>query len=151
MGHSFRGLLSGYRLYNSKGDPECSLQSSDLERRMESQSLPKVDIFIWTIAHNGILTSENIRKKGWEGPSRCPFCKSHEESANHLLLNCSYANEVWNLAISPWSNVVVLPPDLHSLLCNWESLFPFPVRNKALLKFSWLILPKFILWKLWLD
>jgi hypothetical protein len=42
-------------------------------------------------------------------------------------------------------------PDVISLLLQWDSLYPFTVkrRNQALL--IWGMLPKFILWNLWLE
>jgi hypothetical protein len=36
--------------------------------------VPKIDMFIWTLAHIGVLSGKNLRRKGWEGPSRCPLC-----------------------------------------------------------------------------
>jgi len=38
------------------------------------KSIPKIDMFVWTLAHKSILTGENLRRRGWEGPSRCPLC-----------------------------------------------------------------------------
>eukprot|EP00253_Pinus_taeda_P032576 PITA_32576 len=61
-------------------------------------SLPKIDFFRWTLAHKGILTRDNLRMHGMEGPSRFPLCVSDEETANHLLLTCPFAQEVWRVS-----------------------------------------------------
>eukprot|EP00253_Pinus_taeda_P024317 PITA_24317 len=58
-------------------------------------SLPKIDFFCWTVAHQSILTRDNLRRRGMEGPSRCPLCLSDEETLSHLLLLCPFAQEVW--------------------------------------------------------
>eukprot|EP00253_Pinus_taeda_P032784 PITA_32784 len=39
-------------------------------------TLPKTDFFCWTVAHNRILTRDNLRRRGMEGPSRCSLCLS---------------------------------------------------------------------------
>eukprot|EP00253_Pinus_taeda_P014894 PITA_14894 len=57
-------------------------------------SLPKIDFFSWTLAHNSIFTGDNLRKQGMEGPTRCPLCMSEEETADHLLLLCPFAKAV---------------------------------------------------------
>jgi len=38
------------------------------------KSIPKIDLFVWTLAHRGILTGENLRRRDWEGPHKCPLC-----------------------------------------------------------------------------
>jgi hypothetical protein len=43
------------------------------------KSIPKIDMFTWTMAHKSILTSENLRRRGWQGPSRCPLCMTEEK------------------------------------------------------------------------
>lgn len=58
-------------------------------------SLPKIDFFCWTLAHNSILTRDILRKCGMEGPSRCPLCVSKEESDNHLFFLFPFARDVW--------------------------------------------------------
>jgi hypothetical protein len=60
-----------------------------------AKSIPKIDMFVWTMAHRGILTGENLRRRGWEGPHRCPLCLQEEETTDHLLLSCDYSKEVW--------------------------------------------------------
>ena len=37
------------------------------------KSLPKIDIFIWTLEHQSILTSENMRKKDSQAPRYVSF------------------------------------------------------------------------------
>eukprot|EP00253_Pinus_taeda_P019066 PITA_19066 len=72
-------------------------------------SLPKIDFFCWTLAHNSILTGDNLRKRGMEGPTRCPLCISEEETADHLLLLCPFAKAVWKGVLSSRADKIELP------------------------------------------
>jgi hypothetical protein len=111
----------------------------------------KIDMFVWTLAHRSILTGENLRRRGWEGPSRCPLCIQEEETSDHLLLKCPFAKEVWNLALGLKPGTFDLPQETNALLRNWSSLCPFQVKKKSQLNILWRTLPKFILWKIWLE
>ena len=70
-------------------------------------SIPKNDIFIWTVLHSSILTGEKLKSKGWEGPSRCPLCNQAEETIDHLFISCEFTKEVWSLTLG--STAVSLP------------------------------------------
>jgi ribonuclease HI len=112
-------------------------------------SIPKVDLFVWTLIHNSILTFDNLKRKGWEGPSRCPLCSQAEETIAHLLFICEFSKEVWGLLVgSVASN---LPTSGKELFNCWLSLSPFDLTKKNLLKTVWMWIPKFICWKIWLE
>ena len=109
-----------------------------------SKSIPKVDLFCWNVVHRSILTTENLRKRGLEGPSRCALCKNDEENIDHLLLSCSFSKEVWKEALTvnpPNFNVPELTADLFT---RWVHCSPFQLSKKDLLKSAWMLLPKFI-------
>lgn len=55
--------------------------------------LPKAGIFLWEVAQSRILTTDRIRKMGFEGPSRCLLCKEEAETTEHIFYNCKYAKE----------------------------------------------------------
>jgi len=107
-------------------------------------------MFIWTLVHQSILTNENLRKRGWEGPSKCPLCCNEEESTYHLLLLCPFVKEVWEKAVGLDSSLIHIPQDTSELMKSWSYLSPFELKNKDQLKRCWLLLPKFVLWKIWL-
>lgn len=114
-------------------------------------SLPKIDFFFWIVAHQCILTRDNLCRRGMEGPSRCPLCLFDEEIANHLLLLCPFALVVWRGVLMLGPAKLDLPGNIPSLLRTWASLSPFFLTKKSLLKTSWMWIPKFICWKLWLE
>eukprot|EP00253_Pinus_taeda_P010228 PITA_10228 len=115
----------------------------------EFPSLPKIDFFCWTAAHQSILTRDNLRRRGMEGQSRCPLCLSDAETVSHLLLLCPFAQEVWRGVLKLEPANFDLPDSIPSLLRSWASSSPFNFNKKSLLKTCWMWIPKFTYWKLW--
>jgi ribonuclease HI/exonuclease III len=112
-------------------------------------SIPKVDLFAWSLLHNSILTYDNLKRRGWEGPSRCPLCTQSEESIAHLLLQCDYSKKVWEILVGPLA--LQIPNESQALFNIWMSLSPFDLKKKHQLKTIWMWIPKFVCWKLWLE
>jgi hypothetical protein len=83
-------------------------------------SVPKIDMFNWTLIHKSTLTSENLKKKGWEGPSGCPLCLEAEETVDHIFIDYVYTREVWTHFINSLS--IQLPPLLTKLISKWKDL-----------------------------
>ena len=108
-------------------------------------SIPKIDIFIWTLLHNSILTGEKLKSKGWEGPSRCPLCNQAEETIEHLFITCEFTKEVWRLTLGPIA--VCLPNSIKDLISSWIVIAPFSFSKKDRLKVAWMWTPKFLCWK----
>jgi len=73
---------------------------------------------------------------------------SEEESANHLLLLCPFAHDVWRGVLRSRADKVELLGNIPNLLHN---LSPFDLSKKCLLKIAWIWIPKFTCWKLWLE
>ena len=57
---------------------------------------PKVALFVWLVVRKRILTIDNLRKRGIQGPSQCCLCYQAEESMGHLLDNCPFDSIVWD-------------------------------------------------------
>jgi len=111
-------------------------------------SLPKIDFFVWTLAHNNILTNDNLKRRGWEGPSRCTLCQEHEETANHLFLQYQFAKDIWTDSLKLGPDRFDLPDSVQDLLTSWAARSLFNLRKKELLKTTSLWFPKFICWKI---
>jgi hypothetical protein len=138
----------GYQLLNSVS---TALPNPTLWKAVWNyRSLPKVDLFIWTLAHKSIPTGENLKRRGWEGPFRCPLFRQEEETTDHLLLNCNYSKEVWKQMIGPHL-ITRFPTDVTSLLLQWDSMGPFADKKKNQTHWIWGLLPKLALWSLWLE
>lgn len=52
-------------------------------------------MFSWLAFHNKNLTWDNLRKRGWQGPSVCPICWVEEESNFHLFFACKKTRLLW--------------------------------------------------------
>jgi hypothetical protein len=115
------------------------------------KTLPKVDLFVWIVTQNGVLSGENLQKKGWAGPTICPLCCQAEETTIHLLLSCPFASEVWNLTLGLGTLTPPIPQDFQLMFSRWQALCPLRTANQGHLTVTWKSLPKFILWKLWLE
>jgi len=62
----------GYNVFSSI--PSTSINPKIWKKLWKTIALPKIDIFCWTLVHGNILTSENLEKRGIEGPVICPLC-----------------------------------------------------------------------------
>ena len=107
-------------------------------------------MFCWTLAHKSILSGENLKKRGMEGPTRCPLCKSKKETSDHIILGCQFSKEVWieAMRLNPSIN---LPDTIQVLFSNWMNLSPFQLANKTMLQMAWKWFPKAICWKIWIE
>lgn len=47
---------------------------------------PKIQMFLWLLAQNRLMTVDNLFRRGIVKPRSCQFCKE-DESINHLFLN----------------------------------------------------------------
>ena len=56
------------------------------KRLWDYKSLPKIDLFIWTLVHRSVPTGENLENKGFVGPFWCPLCATASENIQHTFL-----------------------------------------------------------------
>ena len=112
-------------------------------------SIPKIDIFTWQVLHNSILTNDNLKRKGWAGPSRCPLCKNAEENADHLFIACDFTQETWRIMLGPIT--ISFPSSVVEMVSRWLHLYPYDLSKKNLIKTTWMWIPKFLSWKIWLE
>ena len=52
----------------------------------------RVYFFLWTVANDGILTIDNLIKKGQFLVNRCCLCFCDRESMDHLLLHYRFSH-----------------------------------------------------------
>ena len=114
-----------------------------------SNSIPKVNNFIWLLLHNKLLTAENLRKRGILGPSRCAMCNADEETSSHIFLHCKVSLKAWQI-ILPQNFGLSFPEKAIQLFKDWPKHFPGSLRNKPILNRLWSSIPKNLCWQLWL-
>eukprot|EP00253_Pinus_taeda_P029227 PITA_29227 len=108
---------------------------------------PKIITFLWLLMRNKTLTWDNLRKKGFVGPSRCPMCLEEPESLNHLFNTCEWALQLWC-----WMEWILSSSDrqldsIHSTILNWRTDFSGTQRVNNI----WKSAPGFLLWSIWKE
>lgn len=58
---------------------------------------PKIQMFLWLLAHNKLMTTDNLLKRGIIKPKSCQFC-CEDEYITHLFFECVVAKYLWELA-----------------------------------------------------
>ena len=102
---------------------------------------------MWLVPHKKILTWDNIRKRGVQGPSRCLLCEAQEETMEHLLNNCTFTSWLWDLFVAIFQQSVRDRRSIFSTLINWRKNF----ANNEILNSTWALIPSFIIWNVWKD
>lgn len=63
---------------------------------------PKIRVFLWVAMQNRLLTQHMLRIKGCQVQLGCHLCHDPGmETTAHLLYNCPYAKQVWQLMDAP--------------------------------------------------
>eukprot|EP00253_Pinus_taeda_P007860 PITA_07860 len=116
----------------------------------------KEDTYIWIhveghsqLEKGKILTAENLRKRGIQGPSICCFCKAEEESIQHSFLLCPLDQNCWNQLSSPLE-VRGNYEQVHTLQKTWKKDFPHQRKGKNNIIRVWKCIPATLCWNLWL-
>ena len=55
-----------------------------------------MSFFLWIVARNGILTIDNLVKKGKFLVNKCCLCFCDEETVDHLFLHCKFSHALWS-------------------------------------------------------
>ena len=102
---------------------------------------------LWLLMHRKTLTWENLRKKGFCGPSRCPLYNKEEETMNHLFNTCESANLMWNWVENTLQQMDRTRDSIHETIENWRGNFSSNQRVNII----WKIMPGFITWTIWKE
>ena len=78
-------------VYNALSNNECGTYHKKI---WKSRVPAKIEIFLWLISNNAILTKDNMIKRKWPGEPTCYFCPL-DETISHLFFQCSTAKAVW--------------------------------------------------------
>ena len=65
--------------YNVPGNPEI------WNYLWNCRTIPKIEMFSWTLMHGRVLTGENLEKMGIAGPFCCPLCAVDAENISHVF------------------------------------------------------------------
>jgi hypothetical protein len=146
-GHTNTGTFNIQEAYSLSAG-HSSLPKEEVWGKIWGAKLwPKISTFLWLTTHNNILTWDNLRKRGFIGPSWCHLCGIEEETQNHLLNLCSYSSCIWDHSASIMRTSDRNRTGIRETIEGWrESTFQSPILNRI-----WQLLPGFILWKIWKE
>jgi len=141
-------VKSGYKFLQ----PNNNLENWNLRSAVwKNECLPKIKFFAWTLLNGKILTAENLRKKGIQGPSMWCLCRKEEESSQNLFLDCAIARHCWQQIISPLKLATENFDQLTTLNRNWEKCYPYTKQSKYAIIRIWKCLPSALCWQIWLS
>jgi hypothetical protein len=101
----------------------------------------KTEIFGWYLHHGVILTKDNLVKHNWHGSTQCVFCH-HDETINHLFIQCRFARSIWSLI--QVASRLYPPTSVANIFGNW--LHGIDLRFRTLIRMGALT----VIWSLWL-
>eukprot|EP00253_Pinus_taeda_P001588 PITA_01588 len=108
---------------------------------------PKISTFLWLLSKKHILTWDNLIKRGFIGPSRCPNCNINCETINHLMEECPLAKQIWEKV--EHCNMKA-HPRMEDITANIRTWAKTPFKSR-ILNSLWSILPGFLYWTLWKE
>lgn len=86
-----KGLFTVKSMYNALTLNDLGSYHKEV---WKSKILAKIQIFLWLVLNNAILTKDNLVKRKWQGTPTCYFCNMNE-TTSHLLFQCNMAKAVW--------------------------------------------------------
>ena len=108
--------------------------------------IPKqVAFFLWTAAHNRILTLDNLMLRDRIVVNRCCMCCGDGESVDHLLLHCPVTHSLWSLMLQAFGVHWVMPRTTTGLLSCWHQWLGKHNSN------IWNLIPRCLMWIVWLE
>jgi hypothetical protein len=93
-GHSMTGTFTIKEAYHLKSQFQLLPKYPIWHIIWKSNLWPKVSTFLWLLEQNRSLSWDNLRKKGFIGPSTCPLCMQQEESLDNLMNQCPFSLEL---------------------------------------------------------
>ncbi|XP_033146231.1 uncharacterized protein LOC103863321 [Brassica rapa] len=77
-----------------------------LKRRVwKISTIPKIRMFLWRAVSGALAVADRLNSRGLGVDAICKICHHHAETINHVLFQCSMANETWA------ETGMVLPPE----------------------------------------
>ncbi|KAL5780992.1 hypothetical protein ACOSP7_006021 [Xanthoceras sorbifolium] len=104
---------------------------------------PKIQCFLWLVAHGKILTNEQRAIRGIVGDSNCPRCENGCENLEHLFMGCNYSSNIWK---DCKYGAAMIRRDAR----EWKSWFLANLKNKNLFNgLPMCIYFAFTIWYIW--
>ncbi|KAL9683896.1 hypothetical protein QQ045_021323 [Rhodiola kirilowii] len=108
---------------------------------------PKVKLLVWRVYGVSLPSKVNLFKRRVirrEEDLVCVFCRSVQETSDHLMLHCPWSRKLWVMSINWWGASWVMPETARNLLESWALL-----STSKSYKRVWRTLGYAIVWSIW--
>eukprot|EP00253_Pinus_taeda_P017014 PITA_17014 len=146
-GHTSRGVFTTKEAYTIRYEHSTTERDQLWTHIWQSRLWPKVSTFLWLLSKRRILTWDNLQRRGFIGPSRCPNCTEQEETIIHLMETCPLAAQLWERFDQCNNGIRDRQGDIANILRTWpKQPYQSPILNSL-----WNLIPGFLYWSLWKE
>jgi len=146
-GHQAKGTFSVKEAYSILAGWSNLKPKKEWVRLWDAKIWPKISVFLWLVCKRRILTWDNLRKRGMQGPSWCVMCGKEEETLDHLLDTCDLASSLWDKGAQLFRRTDRQRGTPDKTIQHWEEEpFSNPILNRL-----WAALPGFLIWIVWKE
>lgn len=90
------------------------------DKQLWNSKVPlKISFLVWNLCYSGAPTLDKLYDDGLVQDPNCLLCGRMVESNEHLLLQCSYASEVWTYFLNSFCINWVFSTDVKTNLWEW--------------------------------
>ena len=109
----------------------------------------RIEIFVWTALLGRINTRNKLASLGIIPPESdvCPLCSASSETSAHLLLHCSFSQQLWYWWLDLWHVKWAFPNSLRDAFDQWKC----PEKKPIFFKKVWVACFFIILWTVWKE
>ncbi|CAO2169178.1 unnamed protein product [Urochloa humidicola] len=108
----------------------------------------KHKVFAWLLLHQGILTADRLTARRCQCDPWCSLCDQVHETAQHISLQCVYAQQVWVLVVDWCAGLVQLPQRDLSIEDWWNQSLEGTPRETKRQKAAIMI---YTVWNIWKE
>lgn len=98
---------------------------------------PRFKIFAWLLVQNKILTTDNLRKRGYNMAGICYMCRTSDETVQHLFNECTQTEVIYSQVLQGDTGYTATQDNLTMLVQN-----QVPKKYRELLLIS-----HFVIWR----
>ncbi|XP_070014693.1 uncharacterized protein [Nicotiana sylvestris] len=107
--------------------------------RFGNDARPKAQFTVWPQMHGKLLTVDRYVSWGINVDPICNLCNSHDETRNHLFMECPFSNKVWE-GVLKWMQVPLFRTSRWELPEKWIIKASKDKTQKSFKSLSWLTL-----------
>ncbi|XP_059073800.1 uncharacterized protein LOC131874440 [Cryptomeria japonica] len=106
--------------------------------------LPKEGCFAWLAVRKRILTSDKLVKLGIVQPFKCSLYGMYDETGDHLLLRCDFAQQCWAFVCEKLDFPIPFSDKLWNLFESWPT-----INSNSMFAGLWKCILAAVVWAIW--